>query len=234
MPRLSKANAPDPTALAEEYKHKEADTYKLPPIRSKEDSERLLQRPKGKRNLIHKITVEGDYSATGGEQGRLLSIPYRQTYFIDDETHKKHGAISVFKRPNGIGEKIIKKRDPRFIRFLTHHLVKCETPGHDLPTDLELFNREDLLVYINQKDLPISVHLYGRDLYSLRQAVKTCEDDEVGFLKQQEQLQERKQRQPDWDMLDELNQELIDGADQDLTKTIERTKPSSKDLEGVI
>jgi hypothetical protein len=74
--------------------------------------------------------------------------------------------------------------------------VACETPGHEYPTDLELFTFQDLLDYIADEELPIDTSLYD-DAAQLRVAVYDCEDDAQAYLRQQNMLQKRKKAQPD-------------------------------------
>lgn len=163
----------------------------------------IVERPPGDPNKIHMVRVRGTYSASGGESGRHLELPYDEVFFVDDASHQKFGAISIWK--NDLGKEQLKEKDPRFISFRTFELVEATTNGGH-PTDFELYNRNQLLAYIVQRNLPVQVNLYDiNDVGTLRTAVMECQNDQAGFLKQQSMLRKKKAFKPDYDRLADLN-----------------------------
>lgn len=173
--------------------------------------------PKGSKRsheTIHYITVKGIYSASGGEQGRLLSKPYEITFRCRDSQHKKDGALSLFK--HRVGPRVLAAHDRRFVGILEHHVAFTQTQDHELPTDIKLMNRTQLMEYIQLRDLEVRSDLY-QDLGQLQTAVEECEDDPIAFVKQQDHIATLITKRVGgtfWEDFDELNSDLFSLSDR--------------------
>lgn len=148
----------------------------------------MAQRLKKKQtpdNTQYQVTITGTYfSKTNVEK------PYEYTAVMEHR-HIKQGALSVFK--NHIAPVRMPQLYPDYVNLATHEVKKCVNTNapEDVPDNVLVMNREEILDYIDAEEYPIAVQLY-EDTDQLRQAVLDYEEEPEAFLVNQAMLQKRK------------------------------------------
>jgi hypothetical protein len=141
-----------------------------------------------KKSETYKITFEGTYYARegGGKTRKHFECDY-----VTTRAHvEKYSALGVFKKFGA--NQTMPRLYPDFVglaKFKVKTTTILEKPDA-APVQLELKNRDELIAYIIDQELPIEAILYSKD-GALRQAIKDCEADEEQFLRNQSLLANR-------------------------------------------
>lgn len=187
-------------------------------------------------NALFKVRVAGDLAYKDGDQEK--SKPYDETVVMDQELIDQ-GALSMFVKHYGsqlFGSAQTPDGKPNpnrvtgFIRILTHQLISCryaDNPNRPVGV-VSLMNRQDLLKYIDEDNLPVDPDLYPDDA-QLQQAVIDCEDDEEAFEKNQEQ--KRKLQGPNIKNANKAKA-LLMGADPGKSVASVEAETDMSDMEG--
>jgi len=136
---------------------------------------------------VFEVTIEGQYY-TADKQNK--SIKDYKVVVLMDEQAKQHGFLGVAR--GHILPRALKQQYPDYKRFRTHtitHVKNISNPNKPI-RDLSLMNRDQIISYIKQKQLPIKFNLYP-EVADLRQAIRDLHDGKEMFVKQQKKREEK-------------------------------------------
>lgn len=179
---------------------------------------------------IYEVTVEGKYYSN--EAGRKAEKPYKVTVKMDEQA-KHRGFLSVAR--NEILPRLLAKKYPDYKRFRTHTVteVKNITKGGTAVNELNFMNRNQIVAFITQRQLPIEYDLYPQ-IEDLRQALRNYRDNRDMFLKMQDKR--KMYRTDELTMkraIDELNPELSgDPITEPVEMQAEEVKSEEKSVYG--
>lgn len=121
------------------------------------------------------VTFGGRYHAIG-DAGKPVERTFECDYRITEKQKNTYSAVGCFMR---FGKEIMAKKFPDFNGFAKVKVVSTVVVGKEdeLPEDIELMSREELLAYIADMEYEINASLYPKD-GELRIAILAWEDDE--------------------------------------------------------
>lgn len=139
---------------------------------------------------VYNITFHGQYngrSETGGFIIRNFELPFR----ITEGVKGTYSALGAFMR---FGKDAMREKYEDFVTFSKVRVKNTVVEGREdeVPEDIDLMNRSELIAFINQdvEAYPVNVNLYMMD-NELRQAIRDCEENLDQFKVNQAILAER-------------------------------------------
>ena len=162
-----------------------------PPMTERE--ERDLRRKKRKEQdtkVLYRCTFRGTCRVQTGDKQEMHA--YEETVFMDHSLingtppHNQNypNAVHVFVKYYAFD--IFSKRWPGYMhKPATHNLIEVKRLDGLPINDLRLMSREEMEDYIDDNELSVNSDLYGEET-ELRTAIRECEADSAGFVKQQE------------------------------------------------
>lgn len=139
-----------------------------------------------KPKVTYSVTIAGNYFSKNDHSQK----PYEVTVQMSQE-HIDENPLSVFK--NHIAPAKMPQVYSDYGDLATHNIMRIvnNIDPDAAPESLGVMNRDQLLTYIDDNDYPIIEYLY-KDVDALRQAVMDYEEDQEGFMHNQEIMHKKR------------------------------------------
>lgn len=127
---------------------------------------------------VYSITFTGQYRGVS-EEGNPALKNFEIVFRMTERQKEKYSALGVLKH---FGKNVMLAKYPDFQSLAKWKVANCLVEGKEdeVPDDLDLMNRDELLQYIEDYELQIDSMLFPED-GQLRQAIKDCNEDPAQF-----------------------------------------------------